>query len=398
MDPTVQPTQGRGRIKVVTLIDYLLATGGAERVALSIATRLDPERFESILCASRWPAPAGLEEGSRRAREELSRAGVRLLGLGRSGKVDVWVWGRLARFLARERVDVLHAHKFGSNVWGTIAGRAARVPVLLAHEHTWSYEGQPIRRLLDREVIARGADRFIAVSRADQRRMSEVEHIDPARTLFIPLGTAPSPAQELHDVRSELGLAPGSPVIGTVGLLRAQKAHDVLLQAAALLKERWPALRVLIVGDGPLRDQLQSLARELGLQETVRFLGYRHDVASVLAAMDVAVCSSDFEGSPIAMLEYMDAALPIASTDVGGIPDLIESGRHGLLVPRRDPAALAGAIGQLLEDPERARAMGELARARRRAEFDVDVMVARLQELYVELLSLSRRGRRESGA
>ncbi len=319
---------------------------------------------------------------------------MRLLGLGRSGKLDVWVWGRLARFLRRERVDVLHAHKFGSNVWGTLAGRAARVPVVLAHEHTWSYEGQPLRRLLDRELIARGADRFIAVSRADQRRMSEVEHIDPARTLFVALGTAPAPQGQRHDVRAELAIARDAPVIGTVGLLRAQKAHDVLLRASALLKARRPDLQVLIVGEGPQRESLEELARELGLQSAVHLLGFRDDVPSVLAALDVAVCSSSFEGSPIAMLEYMDAALPIASTNVGGIPDLIESGEQGLLVEPGDPSALAGAVQQLLDDPQRAREMGARAHERRRAEFDVDVMVARFEALYCELLGERGRGRR----
>ena len=119
---------------------------------------------------------------------ELESTGTRFLPLRRRRKLELAPWARLARFLSRERVDVLHAHKFGSNVFGVLAGSAARVPVLLAHEHTWSYEGQPLRRFLDRELIARRADRFIAVSREDQRRMIDVERIAPERTIFIPNG------------------------------------------------------------------------------------------------------------------------------------------------------------------------------------------------------------------
>src|ERR1700744_3969238 len=149
-----------GRPRVVTLVDLLSAHGGAEQLALGISTHLNPEHFESILCVSRWPPTQTLAKRDtswRLAFEQLEAAGVRFLPLRRRYKVDIAAWVRLVRFLRRERVDVLHAHKFGSNVWGTIVGRLARVPVVLAHEHTWSFEGQPVRRLLDRELVARGA-------------------------------------------------------------------------------------------------------------------------------------------------------------------------------------------------------------------------------------------------
>ena len=375
------------RVRVLTLIDFMGTNGGAEGLALSVATRLDPARFESTLCVSRWPLPGPPSAAAGAALEQLSASGVRLFGLRRRGKVDVWVWARLVRYLRRERIDVLHAHKFGANVWGTLLGRLARVPVVLAHEHTWSFEGKPLRRFLDREVVARGADRFIAVSREDQRRMIEIEHIDPRRTLFIPNGVHSLPAPSGRDVRAELGIRPGAAVIGVVGVLRPQKAHHVLLRAAALLVESWPEVHVLIVGDGPERASLERLTAELGLQDTVRFLGSRTDVPDVLCALDIAVCCSDFEGSPLAVMEYMDAALPVVATEVGGLPDLIEPGVHGLLVPPSDPAALAEALATLLGDPHGARAMGERGRQRRRAEFDIDVLVRRLEHLYLELLA-----------
>jgi glycosyltransferase involved in cell wall biosynthesis len=371
-------------VRVVTVVDTL-DSGGAEKFALLIATRLDPERFESTLCVSRWPPQDSV--ASTQALEQLDEAGVRFLALGRSAKLDVWVWTRLARFLRRERVHVLHAHKFGSNVWGTLMARMAGVPVVLAHEHTWSYDGQPLRRFLDREVVARAADRFIAISREDQRRMIEVERIDPGRTLFIPIGLPTLSTLVEHDVRAELGIEPGAPVIGAVALLRPQKALDVLLHATALLAAEWPSLQVLLVGQGPERQSLERLARSLGVEQAVRFLGYRTDVAAVLGALDVAVCCSDFEGTPLAVLEYMDATLPVVATAVGGVPDLIEPGVHGLLVAPQDPAALAGAIAELLRDPERRRSMGAHGRQRRRNEFGIDVLIHRLEDLYLELLA-----------
>jgi glycosyltransferase involved in cell wall biosynthesis len=259
------------------------------------------------------------------------------------------------------------------------------VPVIVAHEHTWSYEGQPLRKLADRAVIARGSSAFVAVSREDQRRMIEVEHIRPEDTIFIPNGIPTPPPASGNDVRAELGIPSGAPVIGTVSVLRPQKALDVLLHATKALVEEFPALRVLIAGEGDEREELQDLTGELGLQDTITFLGVRTDVPDVLAALDVAVSSSDFEGSPLSVMEYMEAARPVVATRVGGVPDLIDDGVHGRLVAPQDPAAFAAAVAELLRDPERARQMGSRGRERRREEFDIEVMVRRLEALYEEL-------------
>jgi glycosyltransferase involved in cell wall biosynthesis len=379
-------------VRVVTLVDKLSLHGGAEHLALLTATRLDPKRFESIFCVSRWPPPAG--EVAREAHEaafaRLEESGTRFAPLHRRRKLELRPWWRLASFLRRERVDVLHTHKFGSNVWGALAGSAARVPVLLAHEHTWSYEGNRLRQFLDRELIARRADRFIAVSREDRRRMTDVERISPERTIFIPNGIPGSPPPTGRDVRAELGIAREAPLIGAVGVLRAQKAHGVLLRAAAALVDAHPSLTVLIAGEGPERAALEALARELDIADRVRLPGYREDVGDILQALDVAVSSSDYEGSPLAVMEYMDAGLPIVATAVGGVPDLIEDGVHGLLVARGDSAALAAAIAELLGDAQRARALGERARERRRTEFDIETLVRRLETLYEELLEEKR--------
>jgi len=372
------------KLRVVTLVDRL-GTGGAERLAIQTTTRLDPERFDRTLVASRDFGVAVSKQHVANALADLRAADVRVIGLKRTSARQVWAWWPLYRLLRRERVDVLHAHKFGSNLWGTIVGRLARVPVIVAHEHTWSYEGQPLRRLADRAVIARWSSAFVAVSREDQRRMIEVEHIRPQDTLFIPNGIPVPPAASGADVRAELGIAADAPVIGTVSVLRPQKALDVLLRASKILVEDFPGLRVLIAGEGDRRFALEDLTNELGLQDTVMFLGVRTDVPDVLAALDVAVSTSDYEGSPLSVMEYMEAARPVVATRVGGIPDLIDDGEQGLVVEPQDPAAFAAAVAQLLRDPERARRMGERGRERRRTEFDIDVMVRRLEALYEEL-------------
>ena len=138
---------------MVTLVDRL-GTGGAERLAIQTTTRLDPERFDRTLCASRRFDVAISKRHVANALADLRAADVRVMGLKRTSAKQVWAWWPFYRFLRRERIDVLHAHKFGSNMWGTAIGRLARVPVIVAHEHTWSFEGQPLRRFGDRELIA----------------------------------------------------------------------------------------------------------------------------------------------------------------------------------------------------------------------------------------------------
>jgi len=373
---------------VVTLIERLVH-GGAERLAAQIATRLDPERFASTLCVTRWSHPGHAASGDlpSRLRSEAEAAGVRFVGLDRHGRWDLPAWAPLVRQLRGCDVQIVHGHLFGSNVWSVVLGRLMRVPVVVAHEHTWAFTGGPVRGIVDRRLIAAGTNAIIACSQEDVRRMIERQGVDAGHVRLVPNGIdgrAPTPGR---DVRAELGIAPGSPVVGSVGALRAQKRFDVLLRAAAELARRRPGVRVVIAGEGGERPRLEALAAELGLGDTLLMLGARSDVPDVLQALDVAVCSSDFEGSPLSIMEYMEAGLPVVAAAVGGVPQMIEDGVHGVLVARRDPHALAAAIDGLLGDPARRRALGDAGRARRRSEFDLGVMVARIERLYEDLLA-----------
>jgi glycosyltransferase involved in cell wall biosynthesis len=386
-----------GRLGVVALVDRLVH-GGAERMAAEIATRLDRERFASTLCISRWPdaGHAQAPEVPEQFRTAAEAAGVQFMGLTRRGRWDLAAWRPLIRLLRSGRVQIVHGHMFGSNVWAVVLGRMARVPVVIAHEHSWAFTGAPWRRLVDRHVIGRGCDAVIACSQEDQRRMIEVEGIAADDVFLLPNGIvarAPTPGR---DVRRELGIAADAPVVGSVGTLRAEKRFDVFLRAVAQLVARFPDLRVLVVGEGRERGRLEALAAQLPIADAALFLGARSDVPDVLQAIDVAVNCSDFEGSPLSVLEYMEAARPVVATRVGGVPDLIDDGVHGLLVPRRDPAALAAAVEALLTNPERRLTMGAAGRERRRAQFDLDKTVARVEELY-ERLYAARSGERAFG-
>jgi glycosyltransferase involved in cell wall biosynthesis len=380
---------------VLTLVAGPGTYGGAERLATEILKRLDPDRFERTLCITR--SLEGGPESDKAISEYASgirNSGIRLLELRRRSRAQLWRWKPLVRELRAGRVDILHSHMLGSNLAGAVLALTVGVPVFVAHEHSWSFEGKPLRRFVDRELIARLSDVFVAVSREDQRRMIEIEGIDPGDIVCIPNGIGDLPAEPLPDKRSELGLAPDDPVIGTVGLLRREKALQHLVRAVAILREEHPRVRVLVVGPGPERAPLEALAAKLGVTDALRFLGARDDVPELLRTFDIAVCCSDREGSPLAVMEYMDAGLPIVATSVGGVPDLIEHGVHGVLVPRRDPVALAEALAEMLRSPETAATMGRRAQERRRREFTIDRVARDFERLYLELYERNTRSQR----
>jgi glycosyltransferase involved in cell wall biosynthesis len=383
-----EPPAG-ARVHVLTMTDTI-GIGGAEEIVLTLNESLDSARFQRTVCVTRDPRrldPHDEFDSSARF-ERLRAAGVEILILRRGSKLNLLAWLRLIRFICARQVDVIHAHKFGSNFWGAVLGKLTGVPVIIAHEHTWSFEGQRLRRLVDRRVIARFADAVIAVSDTDRQRMINIVGMPPERVVLIANGIPPLPPGDGALLRLEAGIAEDSTVLVAVANLRPQKAFDVLLRAVALLRPRFPQLRLLVAGGGD-RASLEELAGKLGISEMVIFLGARRDVENVLAAGQIAVSSSDFEGSPLAAMEYLAAGLPIVATRVGGMPDLVHDGENGLLVPPREPHALAEAIGELLSDPARAAEMGEHGRALQHEQFSLHSMVQHVQDLYLERLTAS---------
>jgi len=366
------------RLRVLLLVDQLSGLGGGAEVFLvGLATHLPSDRFEVSVCATRAVAPGPLAE-------ILEAGAVPYIALGRRSRWDLLRMRRLAALLGSGRFDIVHAHKFGSNVWGTLFGRACRVPVVIAHEHTWSYKGRPLRKWIDGRIVGRLATRFIAVSDADAARMVEDEKVASEKVVVMPTGYVARPLAPDTDLRSELGLTSETPLIGTAVVFRPQKAVEVLLEAHARLLRTMPDVHLVIAGEGPTRAEIQRRARELSLDGRVHFLGHRDDVDAILRSLDVAALSSDFEGSPLFVLECMANGTPIVATAVGGIPQMVLDGETGVLVPPRDPEALAGAIEHLLVDPER-RAVLAAAAANRLSEFRIDAVARRFADLYETL-------------
>jgi glycosyltransferase involved in cell wall biosynthesis len=361
--------------------------GGAEILVVEFVRRLSPERFDRYLCTTRMPEPERLALSLEEA-DELEQVGVHVLNLGRRSSASIMPWRRLWQLLVRERIDIVHAHMLRANVPAALLARLAGVPVVISHEHGSTLYDHSVRRALNVHIVGRLSDVVLAVSEWDRANLME-GGMPADRVRVLPNGILPLPSGS-GDVRTEL--APdGRPLVGAVGRLDPVKGYGDLIGAVRILKDRGTAVRCVIAGVGPDETRLRGLIDELALDDDVRLLGLRDDVASLLRAFDVAVMSSHSEGSPLAIIEYMAAGLPIVATRAGGVSELITDGEHGLLVGPQDPAALADGLERILSDPALGARLGASAQARQVAEHDLDRTIGRLEDLYLALYERAQR-------
>ena len=360
-----------------------LGRGGAEIFALELAQRLDRSRFDVAICVTRRAFVPDI-------RDAVEKTDLPVIYLDRKSSRDVRPWGRLVRHLRAQRADILHAHTFSVNVWASVFGRVARTPVIIATEHTWSYEGQPLRVFLDRHLVARNAA-FVAVSERDRARMIEIERVPPEVTRVIPTGYRGHGAVTgAPSLRSLIAAEHAGPIVGVVATLRPQKALDVLVRAFQRVCQQFPAAHLVVIGDGPERRSLGALVAALGLERHVTFLGDRPDAVGLMAEFDVFALSSDFEGTPLALIEAMWASKPVVVTSVGGMPEMIAGGESGLLVPPRSPDALAEAITRLLGDAALRARLGAAAGERAQSLYSFERSVEAWENLYCELYARAR--------
>lgn len=354
---------------------YRFQEGGAERVVWNIAAGLRGSTIESSICST---VPAS-------SLKALLDRDIPLFELRRRpGNDPSFVW-QLYRLLRRQRPHILQTHSWGTLCEGLIAGRMARVPIIIHLEHG-TLQTKNYQRRVQRWAWPR-ADRLLAVCSQLGDRMANTVAVPRRSIQTIRNGVNVQRFQGQHrdEARTRLGLPADALIVGTVGRLADVKDHATLLDALQLLTtDRIPVLGV-IAGDGPLKSSLASSIVARGLQDRVRLLGYRADVETVLAALDIFVLSSQSEGLPMAILEAMASGLPVVSTRVGGVEEVLEEGRTGLLVEPRSPDALAKAIAHLAGDRQRRERMGSAGRERARREFSLEAMVADYERLYWEV-------------
>jgi glycosyltransferase involved in cell wall biosynthesis len=298
------------------------------------------------------------------------------------------VWG-LAKLMREERPDVVLTTLFYADVIGTFAAKIAGARRVVS----WEAVTQPYgpRHLFAYRIAAKGLSAAVSVSEAIRLQLITDRRVPGRKTRTIHYGvdTVRFRPRSGNGLRARLGLPRNALVLGTVARLTPQKGHEHLVAAAAdILRSRPDALFVL-AGDGPLRGAIEARARSLGVHKAFRFLGYRSDVADLLAVFDVFVLPSLYEGLPNAVLEAMASGKPVVATAVDGTPEAVVHGSTGMLVPPSDPSALAGAVLHVLSDPGRMRRMGAAGRDRAVREFGLAGQIEAFHRLFQELTDSS---------
>jgi glycosyltransferase involved in cell wall biosynthesis len=378
------PPSDRGPLRVMFVITDM-PVGGAETLLLELSRRLDRTRFSPELCCLKRFGSLG---------EVLAREIPALTGL-LAHKYDFAVLPRLTRLLRKRQIDAVVTVGTGGDkmFWGRLAAWLAGVPVICSALHS---TGLPDHVEWLNRLLAPLTDAFIAVAQPHGRYLVEHEGCPAHKVRVIPNGVDVEkfhPRWPSRAVQQALGLAPGTPVAGIVAALRQEKHHELFLQAAALVHAQLPEAQFLIVGDGPQRQKLQSLARQLSLEEAVCFLGSRGDVPEVLSVLDVVLLTSHMEANPVCILEAMAAEKPVVATRVGSIAETVIHGQTGYLTTPGDAREIADRLLELLRDPQRAAAMGRAGREHVIAHWSIDRMVEGYQDLITEIYTAKAAGR-----
>ncbi len=350
-------------------------TGGAESVLISLVEGLDKSRYRSVVCL--------LSDGWLRI--QLDKRGIETLVIPQPHTFDViWLW-RLYRLLKDRNIHVMHSHEFATNVYASMLSGLTGIPVV-ATAHGKNYYGEKWRRRLAYRFVA-WQSQLVAVSQDLKLFLAQQIGIPPDRIRVVHNGIDLSryrAQDDGHTIRQQLGIGPDQRVIGTVGNLFAVKGQAYLLKACQVVAGAFPNFVLLLAGEGEQLGALEKEAADLGISGNVRFLGFRDDVPSLLQAMDVFVLPSLSEGLPLSILEALSLQKPVVSTSVGGIPEIVENGLTGYLVPPKDPEALAEKILLLLQQPQTAAGMGKAGRKRVEEVFGLEKMIREYQCLYEE--------------
>jgi glycosyltransferase involved in cell wall biosynthesis len=365
------------RINVLVAIDKTGYNGnihGGGRFFFNTVSRIDRELFNVIPCILRR---------ENALKSEFEKQGIRVRYLGR-GKFNPFVLFDFLKLIRDEKIHVLHLNSFSSQQFGRLAGIITGVPTII-HGHGIDYCYSWYQQISD-VFLAKFTNRVITVSASVKEDYIQRRKMDSKKVVVMPNGIpiedfTPRPEPKCRDLKERLGIEPDCFVVGSVTRLREEKGNRYLLEAAAEVLKVFPKTYFLLVGDGPLMNELRQLAQQLGIEQNVIFTGFQQDVASMLSIFDIKVIASLTEGHPLALLEAMAMGKAVVSTEVGGIKEILREREAGLLVPPREPQAMADKIIYLLQHEQERTNLGTMAYQESR-KYGLDAYMRDLERVY----------------
>ncbi len=361
----------------------VLALAGMEYGVIKQVNQLDPDAFSPSICCLRIQSAAT---------RSLLNPGVAVYELHKRPGLDLALVFRLASLLRRQGVEVLHSHNWPTFFHAVIAANIARTPVLIHGEHGRENREVPIRQLWISRLLAKRVDHLVAVSSDLASELVKSWRIDSSKVSWIANGVDLGRFginERPDNLRHEFKLTAENPIILNIGRLRPVKDPQTLLRAFATVHNHLHKARLLFVGSDQgtgMQEELERLAKSLGIHNSVLFVGIRHDIPALLRLSDIYINSSIYEGMSNTILEAMATARPVIATSVGGNPELVRHGETGYLVPPGDDRALASRMLEILTDPSKGRSMGEAGRRAAELNHPMSVMVGKYATLYQDSL------------
>ena len=367
-----------------------ITDGGVEKMLLNWCNHLDGTRLRFSIVGFANP---GDPEARLLNRAEALQVPTFRLPWGRRKRLLAAV-DNLVRIIQSTKASIVHSHDAKSNVVASLAQLRTGVPVV-GSAYAW-FGSRSVFRVrfyewLDVHMLRR-FQAVMAVSESLKRESVELG-LDPQRLVLIRSGVDYESLQQIPDrsaVRRSLGLAPQDIVFGNLARLWPEKGHNHLLDAFRIVVNHHPSAKLVIIGTGPLEDRIRAQAKDLGIESSVVLPGFPDHIADLIHILDVQVHSSLYEGLPMAVLQGMAAGLPIVSTDVGGIREVLTHGKTGIIVPAGDCARLASAMLEVIQDPTAARRMGETARRFVREHYSMETTMKDLEAAYYRVCADNR--------
>ncbi|MEO8201892.1 MAG: glycosyltransferase family 4 protein [Gemmatimonadota bacterium] len=386
---TTRPPLSARPVRVLIVCDHIgygQALHGAGRMMVEMTMGFRPDRVQVTSCVLR----AGPELEDRMGREGVP---LRFFGAHRFSLVPL---ARIIRLVREHQIDVIHVTDFQADTLGRLAGKITGIPVIVhVRSHHSKYQKRPYPWYMERinKVLAPGT--ALAISNSDSLAGFAIERMGFRETQVVtvhnPVSTftmKPVEPEAVTRLRQEYGLEAPGPVIGAVTRFYASKGITYLIGAFPAVLARFPSARLVLVGDGPLADELKAQAQALGIADHVIFTGFRQDAEAHVQLFTLSAVPSLEEGIGNVAIESIVGGVPVVASREGGLPEVIAEGKSGLLVPPADSAALSAAIISVLENPELLQRL-RLGCREEAGRFSIDTYTARLEELYRQVVTLS---------